>query len=99
MARKSSEKGVGLKRPKKGFVGEETPITISGGSIKVAFNQEFEEDKYGSDKTVRKVKHPNSKAELTQIIVTLGPLNNQGSNIVTQFPLNKLSHIYIKGKV
>ena len=100
MARKSSVKGARSKRRKKTTAagGEETPITISGGSIKIEFDQDFEEDQAGSTKKVKKLKHPKATAEFTRLIVSLGKLEADQSNIITQFPLNQGCFIYIRSK-
>ncbi|HEX8145097.1 MAG TPA: hypothetical protein VF553_21205 [Pyrinomonadaceae bacterium] len=78
---------------------EETPVIISGGSIKVGFNPDFEEDTNPSVK-VKKVKHPTEAARFTRVIVSLGKLKDDGSNILNQFPpngvdLNKSCFIYV----
>ncbi len=99
MARKSSGKGTGSnRRPKKTAGGnEETPITISGGSIHVKFDQDFDEEVTGSAKKIKLSKHPNNNARVTRVVILLD------GEIIHSFPpagadLDKECVIKIKGK-
>lgn len=99
MARKTSGKKTSPKGgPKKNLGGnEETPITISGGSIHVKFDQDFDEEVTGSTKKIKKAKHPNDTARVTRVVILLD------GAIIHAFPpagadLDKECEIRIKGK-
>ena len=96
--RKSKGKGGTRKGIKKfGPPDEETPITVSGGSIKVDFDRDFKENKPSSTKTIRNVKHPSPTVRFTRLIISLGELEEDGSNILAQYALNQDCFVYIRG--
>ena len=87
---------------------EETPITMTGGSIVVTFNPDFHDDDAGptaagaaapAAKNIKKVKSPNSDMRFTRVVIR----NGAGGPILNEFPppgaeLSKGTIIEIKGR-
>ena len=96
----------GAKRRKKPSLtaDEETPITMTGGSIIVAFNPDFDDDVVGPTATgpakkIKKVKSPNSDMRFTRVVIRHG----MNGPILSEFPapgseLSKGAIIEIKGR-
>lgn len=83
---------------------EETPITMTGGSIIVTFKPDFDDDVVGPTATgpakkIKKVKSPNSDMRFTRVVIR----NGKDGPILSEFPppgaeLSKGTIIEIKGR-
>jgi hypothetical protein len=81
---------------------EETPITMTGGSIVVTFKPDFDDDALGPAaiaKKIKKVRSPNSDMRFTRVVIR----NGKGGAILNEFPppgteLSKGTIIEIKGR-
>ena len=108
MVSKKRAKGRIKKREAAGGVGdEETPITMTGGSIIVTFKPDFDDGDAGPTavgaaavaKKIKKVKSPNSDMRFTRVVIR----NGAGGPILNEFPppgaeLSKGTIIEIKGR-
>lgn len=108
MVSKKKGKGRGKSKAAAGGVGdEETPITMTGGSIIVTFKPDFDDDAVGptavgaaaAAKKIKKVKSPNSDLRFTRVVIR----NGVGGPILNEFPppgteLSKGTIIEIKGR-
>jgi hypothetical protein len=83
---------------------EETPITMTGGSIIVDFKPDFDDDGVGptataAAKKIKKVKSPNSDMRFTRVVIR----NGKNGPILNEFPppgteLSRGTVIEIKGR-
>jgi hypothetical protein len=107
MVSKKSAKRPRRKKTLAGSGDEETPITMTGGSIIVTFKPDFDDDAaapatVGSApvaKKIKKVKSPNSNLRFTRVVIR----NGAGGPILNEFPppgteLSKGTVIEIKGR-
>lgn len=101
MVSKKTTKGRAGKQAASGS-DEETPITMTGGSIIVTFTPDFDDDAVGPAavaKKIKKVKSPNSNMRFTRVVIR----NGKGGAILNEFPpqgteLSKGTIIEIKGR-
>ena len=105
--KKSKERVKPTKEAGGGPGDEETPITMTGGSIIVTFKPDFDDDAVGPTaagaaavaKKIKKVKSPTSDMRFTRVVIR----NGIGGPILNEFPppgteLSKGTIIEIKGR-